>query len=664
MRALSPAPSPLSPSASTAQDYIRSNAVWRPAVQAFRNLRFRPKAWIVAAAFMVPIGLLGYHYYTARVEALKSTADEREGIAYARVVLPAIKHARQWRRFTMDAAAASAPLPEVAALRQKLDADIAAVKDMDSRLGERFGTHDTVAAIDKALSGAQSPMAGMNKVFASHSTLNAALLAVLDKVADGSGLTLDPELDTYYLMDASLVTIPNLLEQTARMRVLAKATARTGQNAAIAAIELAREDGLSEYLEAVLRTDQAKVASVHTTLTDALDPAAVIKQIDGLRDTASDDPAGGGEERAKSIDAAGAAIVERLEALQFRDVDLLDAQLAARMATVRGAMVLTATVVAACVLLAGYLFYAFSLVMGYGLREVRRHLKAITEGDLTSNPKGHGRDEAAFLLDMMGAMQGSLRTIVGEVRFGADHVVTASSEIESMSRDLAQRTEMTAGNVERSASSMEQISSTVKTTADNAIQATTLATSNASAAERGGVVIHEMIDTMDGIRTSSSRISDIIGTIDGIAFQTNILALNAAVEAARAGESGRGFAVVASEVRALAQRSAGAAREIKTLITESVEKVEAGTVIVRNAGQMMEEIVGSSREVERLLGQIANGAREQTIGVDQVGLGMNELDQATQDNTALVEETAAAALALREQATSLLNEVARFKVGT
>jgi len=634
----------------------------RPVVELLRNLRFFAKTAVIAAAFLVPIALLAWNYVDSKSSTLRDTAVEREGIAFARDLLPAIKHARQLRRLTLAQASSGASSPLAGEMRDKLANDIRGVKAADARSGDAFGTHEVVAALDAAIQEAAPPSAGVNKVFASHGKLNEALLAVLGKVTDGSGLTLDPELDTYYMMDASLIATPQLLEATARMRVLAVATATTGQGSAVAAVELGREDGLSDYVAAQLRGDLAKVIGVHPEWKESLDAADALKKVDALRDIAGDDPGVGGTDKAKAMDEAGSAVVESLESLQLRSIDALDQTLGARQAGVRHQMAMTCSVVALFLGLACILFYAFSLAMNQGLREVASHLDRISSGDLSKRTVLHGNDETTALLRSVAGMQTSLNRIVSEVRTGSDSIAQASVQISVGAKDLSDRTEKTAANVEKSAASMEQISSTVKNTADHALQATELATSNATSATRGGQVIGQMIRTMDDIRTSSSKIGDIISVIDGIAFQTNILALNAAIEAARAGETGRGFAVVATEVRALAARSAGAAREIKALISDSVAKVEAGTGIVRDAGQTMDEIVRSSQEVHRLLGQIATGAREQTQGVDLVGQGIAELDRSTQGNAALVEETAAASAVLRDLAQELSQEVARFKL--
>ena len=321
-----------------------------------------------------------------------------------------------------------------------------------------------------------------------------------------------------------------------------------------------------------------------------------------------------------------------------------------------------AAIVAAALLLAGYLFISFYRVMDGGLNETRRHLRAMTEGDLTTSPSPWGRDEAAQLMMELRAMQESLRQMVMRVRRSSDEIVHSSSEMATGAMDLSARTEQAAANLEESAASMEQISATVKNGADHANEASQVAHGNEAVATEGGLVMREVVQTMESIRQSSAKINEIIGTIDGIAFQTNILALNAAVEAARAGEQGRGFAVVASEVRTLAQRAATAAREIKTLIGQSVEQVQSGTAVVNQAGAKMDAIVEASRRVSGLLGEIADGSREQSQGVAQIGQAVNELDQMTQQNAALVEQTAAAAAAMKDQACALAHEVDRFRL--
>ena len=319
-------------------------------------------------------------------------------------------------------------------------------------------------------------------------------------------------------------------------------------------------------------------------------------------------------------------------------------------------------VVLASLTLAGYLFLSFYRVMEGGLNETRRHLRAMTEGDLTTSPSPWGQDEAAQLMLELRNMQESLRRMVSSVRHSSVEIVRSSGEVASGAMDLSARTEQTAANLQQSAASMEQISATVRNSADHTSEAARVAAGNEVLAAEGGQVMADVVKTMESIRQSSARISDIIGTIDGIAFQTNILALNAAVEAARAGEQGRGFAVVAAEVRSLAQRSANAAREIKDLISGSVSQVNAGSAVVDAAGAKMAGIVQASQRVNGLLSEIANGTREQSQGIVQIGQAVNELDRMTQKNAALVEQTAAASSAMKQQASALAAAVDRFRM--
>ncbi|MET0518095.1 MAG: methyl-accepting chemotaxis protein [Burkholderiaceae bacterium] len=286
----------------------------------------------------------------------------------------------------------------------------------------------------------------------------------------------------------------------------------------------------------------------------------------------------------------------------------------------------------------------------------------VAEGDLSQDIEFQGRDETARLLEAMQKMQQSLVSTVGSVRSGAESVATASAQIAQGNSDLSSRTEEQASSLEETSATMEQLNATVRQNADNAAQANQLAQSASQVAREGGAVVGEVVNTMRGIEDSSKRIADIIGVIDGIAFQTNILALNAAVEAARAGEQGRGFAVVAGEVRSLAQRSAEAAKEIKSLITDSVERVQSGTQLVDKAGATIQNIVGSVQRLADLVGEISSASREQSSGITQVGEAVTQLDRATQQNAALVEQSAAASESLKTQAQKLLSAVASFKL--
>jgi methyl-accepting chemotaxis protein len=330
------------------------------------------------------------------------------------------------------------------------------------------------------------------------------------------------------------------------------------------------------------------------------------------------------------------------------------------------ARIVTMAVVVALTLLAVFalgVFMTRSLVrqLGGEPNTAADLARAVAQGDLTVLVDVKPGDSTSLMAQLK-AMQTSLAQVVGKVRGNADGLATASAQIAQGNQDLSQRTEQQASALQQTAASMEQLGSTVKQNADNARQANQLAMSASTVAVQGGEVVGKVVTTMKGINDSSKQIADIISVIDGIAFQTNILALNAAVEAARAGEQGRGFAVVASEVRNLAQRSSEAAKQIKTLIDDSVDRVEQGTALVDEAGATMSEIVSSIKRVTDIMGEISAASTEQSAGVAQVGQAVSQMDQATQRNAAQVEESAAAAESLKGQAQQLVQAVAVFKL--
>ncbi len=321
-------------------------------------------------------------------------------------------------------------------------------------------------------------------------------------------------------------------------------------------------------------------------------------------------------------------------------------------------------VLGAVILLSGVVFAVF-LTRGITrpISEAVKVAETVASGDLTSRIDVKSTDETGQLMQALKNMNDNLLNIVSQVRLGTDTIATASAQIAAGNQDLSSRTEEQASSLEETASSMEQMTSTVRQNGDNAQQANQLAKTASDIATKGGAVVAEVVQTMGAINDSSKKMADIINVIDGIAFQTNILALNAAVEAARAGEQGRGFAVVATEVRNLAQRSAGAAREIKTLIDDSVSKVGEGTKLVDQAGSTMTEIVSSIQRVTDIMSEITAATREQVDGIEQINQAVTQMDQVTQQNAALVEEAAAAAESMQDQAGKLVEVVSVFRTG-
>ncbi|MDU7588241.1 MAG: methyl-accepting chemotaxis protein [Acidovorax sp.] len=431
----------------------------------------------------------------------------------------------------------------------------------------------------------------------------------------------------------------------------------------------ALREGWSRQLDA-LRKSMAQVREVqagNVEFTGALDEAlAEVGQYEGGLVPIFDQI-----ERAL-LDGAGAgAYAERFKA----HMDTTDALLASLATQARGHMeearaaldqrtATMSTLIAAAVLLGLAVLVPLTLFsvrsITQSLEQARALAERIAAGDLSHAVQSRQRDEIGSLVAAMGRMQDALRTLVGQVQQAAGSIATASDEIALGNQDLSQRTEQTAASLQQTASSMELLTGTVQHSAESSRQASGLAANAAEVAVRGGAVVAQVVQTMGQISDSSRRIGDITGVIDSIAFQTNILALNAAVEAARAGEQGRGFAVVAGEVRNLAQRSADAAKEIKGLIGASVERVEQGSQLVDKAGGTMEEVVTAIRRVTDIMGEISAASKEQASGVAQVGEAITQMDQTTQQNAALVEQSAAAAASLQTQAGELVRAVAVF----
>nr|WP_315230378.1 methyl-accepting chemotaxis protein [uncultured Albidiferax sp.] len=426
-----------------------------------------------------------------------------------------------------------------------------------------------------------------------------------------------------------------------------------------AAIASERSSKAQKTLEPLMKTDAEKalfaaIGVARKNYVEARDAVSALKK-EGKSDEAN-------QLLEQKFTPAGKAYLDALEALvqaQRQDIDRQTQSMADSTTQGRNLLIAVGTL---------------SLLFGVGsawrlagsitqpLAEANRAAQRVAAGDLTGRIATQRQDEVGQLVTSLQAMQANLVRVVGSVRQGSESVSTASAEIAEGNHDLSARTESQAAALEQTAASMQELSSTVRQNADSARQANQLALQASSVATQGGAVVGQVVQTMKGINDSSQKISDIIGVIDSIAFQTNILALNAAVEAARAGEQGRGFAVVASEVRSLAGRSAEAAKEIKVLISASVERVAQGTTLVDQAGTTMAEVVSAIRRVSDIVGEISAASTEQSAGVSQIGEAVTQMDQATQQNAALVEEMAAAASSLQHQASDLVQVVAQFKL--
>jgi len=639
------------------EGFFRFHGPWAPGVRLFRKLAFPAKALLVSVGFLIPLVMLLIAYLKNVQSTLDATRQEMAGVRMLQAVEPWLVGAQRERRLVLSGAAAK---PDMAAI----DAAFAPVSTIVLAKPEGVDVSaslDKVARLHDALVAATANTAGPGLAQALQAYVD-GVETLHNDVLDASQLSLDPAQATYYLMLASTSQAADAIEAISHSRGLAAVVEAGGRKQpAVLELHAVWHDG--RRATGAIRDAMARADAALPGLSNELPTAEVFAGADAFFDASARSWFGETfSADVQPLDPPGQRAVDVLRAFSKAGTLKLQGLLAVREQGAVDLRNLTLAITIGSLLLVLYLFHSFFLVMRGGLSEVERHLKAMTDGDLTTTPRPWGSDEAAALMTTLSQMQHSLRGIVTEVRMASDGLVHASDEISSASMDLSRRSEQAAANLEESASAMEQISTTVMQSADTTRAASQLASDNASVAGEGGKTISQVIASMQEVQSSSSQISEIIGVIDGIAFQTNILALNAAVEAARAGEQGRGFAVVASEVRALAQRSAGAAREIKALITDSVERVEAGTRVVAEAGQQMGELVTKAERMKGLMIEIFDSTTEQSAGVRQVGGSIQSLDQQTQQNAALVEQTAAAAAGLHSQAIALADRVSRFRL--
>ena len=642
---------------------------WQAGAALMRQMRLPGKMLVISLVMAIPIAWLLVVAVTAQWAGIAASQLERDGVRVAQTIYPAMDLAGVWRQQARNAAFGEGgeQLPQA---RQAFDSVALKLQALDAELGARLSVQAEFAAVRSAIQAAQAvqPVAGTpadpEVVYRGMIGVSRTLADLLEAVTDGSGLALDPELATYYLMSATLFGAPHILQNTIEVRGLVRSALKAGS---ISPDNAARLHGYLALLAndiAVSQQALAKVAQAAPAYSSLLGRGASQITQALLQQVQASVPPGvttlQGDVGA-FVAQANSAIDDQFEQVG-KNLQVLDAMLAERVAGLYRSFWLALGVTALGLLLAGYLFMGFFNAMVSGFQSVRQSLIGIAMGDLRTPVEVIGRDEVAGILRELRHMQSALAVTVQRVQEAGDTVVTASLEIAQGTQDLAGRTESAAAALEQSSAALEQTNATVAMTADSVAKASEIASDNANTASQGGAVMQEVADTMANIQASSKRIGDIIGVIDGIAFQTNILALNAAVEAARAGEQGRGFAVVATEVRALAGRSAAAAKEIKALISSSTDEVAKGNHIVLQASEHMHHIVDHAEQIKHLLNEVANGAREQSLGIRQIGDAVSELDRNTQANAALVEETAASADVMSQAAVRMAAQVDEFQL--
>jgi methyl-accepting chemotaxis protein len=634
----------------------------QPAVTLMRSVRFSGKMMLISAAFAVPLLLLAGSVLRTGLEAQRTAALERDGVRYVQVVLGSVETLGNWR-YQMRNAAAGDKGADVAAARRAFEAQVRSLEQAQAELGPRLATqaiYDKTQAELKAVLDAPDASAASQAMIA----LSQEYGRLLDGVVDDSGLTLDPDMAGYYMVSATLLHAFPAVQSVSELRSLGRNAFTAGQLSAEQAGAVHERLGVLAYHLDNVRSDLDKVRGATHEQGSVVGTAALdgLVHFEAVARHALESPDGRLQGQLSDYLREANATLQTGFVQIGGDLQALDGILVSRQQGVSRQLWLTGCLALAGVLVASYLFAGFHRAMRSAIEHLRRGLIRISMGDLRSPIELVGHDEMSSLLKELRNMQTALSSTVQCVQEASATVVGSSTQVAQGMQDLSARSEAAAAALEQSSAALEQTSATIKTTADSAHKASEIAGQNADIATRGSAVMDGVVQTMEGIQTSSKKIGDIIAVIDGIAFQTNILALNAAVEAARAGEQGRGFAVVAAEVRALAGRSSEAAREIRGLILGSTQEVDEGCQVVRQAGTAMQDIVEHAARIRALLEEVSTGAREQSLGVNQIGLAVHELDQTTQANAALVSRATTEADVQRTTAVDLATLVDGFRL--
>jgi methyl-accepting chemotaxis protein len=623
----------------------------------------------VAALVLAAIPTLLYMREAGK--ALAAYSNELEGMQPAAVSLRLLQQTQKHRGLS-SLSLGNIPGGEDkrAAMQKETDQTYAEFDAIVKRMGDGYVTASWATVLadwqslrnnvaGKSITGPQS--------YAGHTALNAKILKMNDLVADHYGLSLDPDPDTYQLIQSMYYQMPYVTEELGKLRAggsgllvkkEASATERANVSGLIARIA-DRVEQVNTGFEKAARVNKEFKASIGPLLdvaNTASSGATKLAQENIVSPEAL-------EYSAPDYVAAFTTAIDAQYAVNAKASKELAHILEEKVVTFKRERWIMGFAMLAIVALSAWLVRMMTLSVTGPLNNAVAVAQAVASGNLVNEFDVGPPNEVGMMLRALKEMNDSLRNIVGDVRLSIDNINAATRDIATGNQDISGRLESQASNLEETASSMEELTSTVRQNADNARQANELVSTASVVATKGGNVVSQVVQTMGEINDSSRKIVDIIGVIDGIAFQTNILALNAAVEAARAGEQGRGFAVVASEVRNLAQRSASAAKEIKELISRSVERVEVGNQLADQAGTAMGEIVNSVMRITSIMSEIATASAEQGMGIEQINDAVTQMDDMTQQNAALVEQTAAASASLQEQAESLVRSMSVFTLG-
>ena len=646
------------------KQYTREKAArWWRGPSLFDRLRLRGKAGLISAGFLLPIGLLLGLLLLQMGETLDFTRKERQGVAAVRHLVPMLQ-GMVIARDTERAMLGGLPLqPQYLAARQATDAALSRMAAHLTGTGDPLALAGPLARLrsDWAATASARPGADGQGRSAVGRVAQAAT-ELLNRIGDDSNLVLDPDVDSFYTVNALVLTLPRLIDDLGEVWGWGSYAAARGTLGSERAERrfMGWSSGATVYAQD-LHSYMGRAVAANPGLAQPLGLGA-LQPLAPYLAAAEAQLRGELQPTGAQVYQDGATLVARLFGLYDQALPALDGLLAQRIQGLERQRLFTLLAVAAGLLVCAGLFDAFRRSLAASLARLTAELDRLRQGDLTQGPPTTGRDEIADVQRALDGMRAGLCGIVGQVRHASHTLLDGAGQMAHGASDLAARTEATAASLEQTAASMEQMAVTVRHTAAHSHDAAALARRNAEVATAGGACVQAVVQTMDAVRASADRIGQITATIDGLAFQTNLLALNAAVEAARAGEHGKGFAVVAGEVRTLARRSTLAAQEIRALVGGSLASVLDCTAQVQATGQTMDELVANAGRIHHLLADIAHGAAEQDAGIGQIGSAVQELDSSTQHNARLVQDSAGTAAGMRVQAERLDGEVARFRL--
>lgn len=638
-----------------------------PIISVMRRLRLVPKFALVSAAFVAPLLLLLSMLYAELHRTIEVAERERSGVRHVRLLEELTQQVQKHRALRHmqlggNASAGTASVPVREAVSTKLsELDVVAEKD------SKFDIAAPLAEIRQLWQKVEQglPAAKAKESQADHTALIERVLKLASQISDKSGLTMDPELDSYHLAAALVQSLPGIADTLSQIAGRGAAYIDTG-------LLEPNEDLLLSSSVMVARQDLARVPLQFAAAfreNPGLEPLlapqlasipAALAFLDRARDEVLNSY---NQTSGNQFFEAGSKNIDALHAAAYATGDALDGLLEQRIQRYSARLHLILAAVLGSLAIAAYLLTGFYVSFSRDIEQLGHAVERAAAGDLSSRVSSSTRDEIGDLVNAVAAMNGGLAQLVEQVRQGSEIVARTSHEITADNSDLSTRTASQASALQQTTASMEKLTSIARQNNENAAQASQLVASATDLALKGGQAVGRVVDTMGAIKQSSCRIIDIIGVIDSIAFQTNMLALNAAVEAARAGQQGRGFAVVAAEVRALAHRSADAAKEIKALIDNSVAQIDTGHTLADAAGRTMQDTMNSVQHVARIMHDISIASNEQTTGIEQVNQALGHMDEVTQRNASLVEHAAQATEALEAQAAQLSEAVAVFKIG-